>query len=617
MKLTPLYSTAAKFISVATFLLTSLAQGATWTNETPTSLATRSLRNFWGTSATNVYAVGGANSSPGLFFRWDGTSWTEPAPAEFSAFAMRGIIGFSATEVWVAGRFGNARQSTDSGASWTNRSTGLSGTFTTNGMWGSSNTDIWVVGIETNTSIGAAYRWNGTTWSLVSVPGLGTQTLQAVWGTAANNVVMVGSGGYIGRWNGTSIIQEPSGTSNALNAVWGLDASNIFATGGNATILRYNGSSWSPFNNTNIVSTVSLNGISGSSASNLYVATGSGSTHVYHWDGTAWQLENTGFGNSMNAIWTDSTGAKVLAGGASQLIAGAATVSNSAPAVTTATQSAVTHNSATLGGNVTADGGASVTERGIVWSTNANPTTADTKVTNGSGTGAFSATVNGLPSNTLIHVRAYATNSVNTSYGTDISFNTLPAPVAISSLNRVNTDPSNAGTVNWTLTFASTVTGLTASNFTLTGAAATGSNVTAPSTTNGGLTWTVPVTTGSTDGTLTLRLANASGLSPSISTSLPYDGQSYTMDKTPPTVLSVVRQTPTGQNTSANSVTFRVTYSEPVALNATEASHFSIVSVNGGTITGTIASVTGTGSTRDVTVNITGGTGEFRLRVID
>jgi len=289
-----------------------------------------------------------------------------------------------------------------------------------------------------------------------------------------------------------------------------------------------------------------------------------------------------------------------------------------APTVTTTTQSAVTHNSATLGGNVTADGGASVTDRGIVWGLSANPTTANTKVANGTGTGAFSATVTGLPSNTTIHVRAYAINSADTSYGSGISFNTLPAPVAVTSLNTVNATPTNATTVNWTLTFASAVTGLTISNLSLTGAAATGSTVNAPGTSNGGLTWNVPVTTGSTDGTLTLNLANATGLSTAISTTLPYAGQSYTIDKTPPTVLSVNRQTPSAQQTNNTSVVFRVTYSEPVALNAPAANRFAVVPVGGSDITGSISSVTQVSpGIYDIGVNVISGTGEFRLRVID
>ncbi len=100
---------------------------------------------------------------------------------------------------------------------------------------------------------------------------------------------------------------------------------------------------------------------------------------------------------------------------------------NTAPTVTTASQDVVTTVSAFLGGNVTADGGASVTDRGIVWGTTSNPTISNNKEDNGTGTGAFSETVTSLPSNTTIHVRAYATNSAGTSYGNNISFTTEQA----------------------------------------------------------------------------------------------------------------------------------------------------------------------------------------------
>ncbi len=102
----------------------------------------------------------------------------------------------------------------------------------------------------------------------------------------------------------------------------------------------------------------------------------------------------------------------------------------------------------------------------------------------------------------------------------------------VSSLNTVNATPSNAATVNWTLTFGAATTGVTAGNFTLTGTATTGATVGTPTTANSGLNWNVPVTTGGSSGSLTLNLANATGLSQAISTALPFTGQSYTLDKT-------------------------------------------------------------------------------------
>ena len=74
---------------------------------------------------------------------------------------------------------------------------------------------------------------------------------------------------------------------------------------------------------------------------------------------------------------------------------------------------------------MTADGDSEVTERGICWSTNANPTLTDNHVAAGAGTGTFIAAVSGLQANTTYHVRAYATNEVGTAYGQELEFTTL------------------------------------------------------------------------------------------------------------------------------------------------------------------------------------------------
>ena len=97
------------------------------------------------------------------------------------------------------------------------------------------------------------------------------------------------------------------------------------------------------------------------------------------------------------------------------------------PTVITASVTEITTNSAKGGGEVTNDGGAEVTERGICWSTNANPSLNDSHVAVGTGVGAFNATVSGLNEKTTYHVRAYAINEKGTAYGLDVEFATLPS----------------------------------------------------------------------------------------------------------------------------------------------------------------------------------------------
>ena len=97
---------------------------------------------------------------------------------------------------------------------------------------------------------------------------------------------------------------------------------------------------------------------------------------------------------------------------------------NTAPTVTTNQVTDITQATAVSGGNVTSDGGAAVTARGICWSTNHNPTTSGNHTTNGTGTGSFTANITGLTANTTYYVRAYAINSVGTAYGSEVSFTT-------------------------------------------------------------------------------------------------------------------------------------------------------------------------------------------------
>ena len=92
------------------------------------------------------------------------------------------------------------------------------------------------------------------------------------------------------------------------------------------------------------------------------------------------------------------------------------------PSVTTDGSSGITSTGFSVSGTVTLDGGATVTERGVVIGTSANPTTSSylQKVASGSGTGAFTSAFTGLSVGTTYHARAYGTNSAGSGYGADL-----------------------------------------------------------------------------------------------------------------------------------------------------------------------------------------------------
>lgn len=106
----------------------------------------------------------------------------------------------------------------------------------------------------------------------------------------------------------------------------------------------------------------------------------------------------------------------------------------SIPTLTTTAVTSITATTAAGGGNISTDGGATVTARGVCWSTTTNPIITGTHTTNGTGTGAFTSAITGLTSSTVYYARAYATNSMGTAYGNEISFTTTTNPTALATL---------------------------------------------------------------------------------------------------------------------------------------------------------------------------------------
>lgn len=106
------------------------------------------------------------------------------------------------------------------------------------------------------------------------------------------------------------------------------------------------------------------------------------------------------------------------------------------PEVTTSSVTDITATTALAGGNVTNNGGAQVTARGICWGTSTNPTidSNPNKTSDGKGNGQFTSSIYNLTTNTQYHVRAYATNSEGTGYGNEVSFET-PPPIMVPSIS--------------------------------------------------------------------------------------------------------------------------------------------------------------------------------------
>lgn len=100
------------------------------------------------------------------------------------------------------------------------------------------------------------------------------------------------------------------------------------------------------------------------------------------------------------------------------------------PVVESTTVTDITQTTATAGGQIVSDGGKPITKRGVCWGETNQPTTNDSKTTDGAGDGSFVSSITDLTPGVLYYVRAYATNGVGTGYGDPVSFKTKPVAQA-------------------------------------------------------------------------------------------------------------------------------------------------------------------------------------------
>ncbi|NCA74983.1 MAG: hypothetical protein EOM90_01490 [Alphaproteobacteria bacterium] len=113
-------------------------------------------------------------------------------------------------------------------------------------------------------------------------------------------------------------------------------------------------------------------------------------------------------------------------------------VGNSFALISTSDPVAVNAEGAMVGGSITSDGGAPVTERGICFGIEPVPDVTDSVIICGSGTGNFDYTLTGLTGGTTYYVRAYAKTSVGVVYGNEVSFTTLTPPPTCPGVPTVN-----------------------------------------------------------------------------------------------------------------------------------------------------------------------------------
>ena len=212
----------------------------------------------------------------------------------------------------------------------------------------------------------------------------------------ATNSAGTGYGNEISFTTAGNIPTVTTAAVTGITRTTAISGGNITSDGCISITVR--GVCWSTSANPTVAGAHTTNGSGpGSFTSNL---TGLSPNTTYHVRAYATHSQGTAYGNNVSFTTPPVTLATL----------------------TTNSVTSITSTTAVSGGNITNDGGGTITARGVCWNTSANPTISNPHTNNGTGSGNFTSNITGLTSGTTYYLRAYATNSAGTGYGNQYSF---------------------------------------------------------------------------------------------------------------------------------------------------------------------------------------------------
>jgi hypothetical protein len=330
---------ASLTLSTALFLLNGC-----WADHS-TLLVTTSIA---GTDEENLYTVGRRSEvyeneyaevgTGGFVQHLENGRWNTVCQWEGQFMRPAGLwVGAEGEAVAVAGDVlgGNGHVAILSNGKWHGEN--LPGHPLTGGVWGTSLNDIFAVGDE------SILHYDGATWTPMQLPVLHPEIitaestkLKSVWGTASDNVYVVGTHGTIIHYDGVSWteVRVVSNPTSELRDIWGTGPDDIYAVGdiypdyadstsGVYCILHFDGTEWTP-QFPEIDQDYVLLSIHGAAKDNIYVVGSAASVTadglyaaertvaVLHFDGSDWTPSAPPSIDSATDLWASEKGGYFL-----------------------------------------------------------------------------------------------------------------------------------------------------------------------------------------------------------------------------------------------------------------------------------------------------------------
>lgn len=217
------------------------------------SVTTTTLYAIRGSARDNIWATGSGTTR----IRYNGNAWAVDASTGYSATMAQALwVNQSGALALGSGTMGAASNRFD-GSAWTTANVGFYSAMY--GAHGFSDSDVWTVGV-----LGALFHYDGQNWSpaALSVPA-GNFGFNAVWGSGPSDIWIGGYNGalpypnygYLRHYNGTTWTPTQISPMPRINAIHGTQPANVHAAGENGLIARFDGTSWTQLSNTTAAST--------------------------------------------------------------------------------------------------------------------------------------------------------------------------------------------------------------------------------------------------------------------------------------------------------------------------------------------------------------------------
>jgi len=266
--------------------------------------------SIWASSASDIFVVA-TNGGFGVVLHYDGHAWTESLRGTDSFRSPRAVWGSSPTDVFVAGWGATWRYN---GSGWAE--TSMDYELLTN-IWGTSSQDVYAMGTADFTPNPTSFlHFNGVAWTGVEGAGWSYGSAYDVAGSSPTDVYALGTvdappdappeSDYqtqrLIHWDGSSwktSLESRGDAGPSMWAVWSLGANDAFIVGGGGEINHFDGTSWTPMASP---TTMWLRDIWGNAHTNVYTV---GTGGILHYDGTVWKVINATPGTHVWGVGTD------------------------------------------------------------------------------------------------------------------------------------------------------------------------------------------------------------------------------------------------------------------------------------------------------------------------